>query len=288
MNQKHWTTFIILLLALTLPGLAQADDQKDFNQTVALNPGGRLTLKTYKGSIKLIPWNNARVEIVAKIVPGDDVSYEYAERSVEATRIEVRGSGSSVYIESDYDDVPCQRRTWRSLVFSAGCSKNLPYVHYEIRAPRELDLRVEDYKSDIELKGFEGRLSVKTYKGTVEADTLSGDLRIETYKGYARIDGVRGSLDIETYKGDVRIDSARIEDRSRLQTYKGNITLSLSESQRLDIRVGLGRRADFYSDFPLTMPMRSRGWNNIEGEINGGGPLLSIESYKGEIRLLKR
>ncbi len=273
MNRKHWTTLAILALAFTLPGLAQADDQKDFNQTVALNPGGRLTLKTYKGSIKLTPWNNARVEIVAKIVPGDDVSDEYAERSVEATLVKVRGSGSSVYIESDYQDVPCQKRTWRFLGINTGCSKTLPFVHYEIRAPRELDLRVGDYKSDIELKGFEGRLNVKTYKGTVEAEKLSGDLRIETYKGYARIDGIRGSLDIETYKGDVRIDSARIEDRSRLETYKGNITLSLSESQRLDIRADLGRRADFHSDFPLSMRTRNR--SNIEGEINGGGPLLS-------------
>jgi hypothetical protein len=283
MHHKRFAILAGLLLAVALPAsvLAQGDSKK-FNQTVDLNAGGRLTLKTFKGSIKLTSWDRNQVEVIAHIEPGDDVDDDYAEESVAATRIDISGSGSSVRIKSDYDDVPC-RRSFKFFGINTGCSKTLPFVHYEIRAPRELDLRLEDYKSEITLRDLEGNLEIKTYKGIIEAASLAGDLRLETYKGRAEIDSIRGSLDIETYKGDILIESASVNNRSKMQTYKGTISLTLPASQKLDIRADLGKRADFHSDFALTT--RTFGRGHLEGSINGGGPLLTIESYKGEIRL---
>lgn len=275
-----------LVLALALPAPALADDAKQFSRTVDLKSGGRLTLKTYKGSIRLTPWDREQVKIVARIEPGNDVSRRYAQESVEATRIRVRGSGNSVRIESDYDDVPCKHGFSFLGIINTGCSKTLPYVHYEIRAPRRLTLWLKDYKSEIALRGFDGDLELETYKGTVEAENLSGEFRLDTYKGAARLDGLRGALNIETYKGDVRIRSAEVNGRSRIETYKGTVSLSVPDSQKLTIRADIGRRGDFHSDFALT----TRAWNRkrLEGTINGGGPVLSLETYKGEIRLRRR
>lgn len=272
---------LVVVLALPMAGLAQ-NTVKDFKQTVDLNAGGRLTLKTFKGSIKLTSWDRNQVEIVARIEPGDDVSEGYAEESVAATRIDISGSGSSVRIESDYADVPCTRG-FRFFGINTGCSKTLPFVHYVIRAPRQLDIRVDDHKSEIFLEQFRGAIEVDTHKGFVEAEDLTGALRLRTHKGRARLDGIRGRLDIETHKGEVRIVADEIDGRSRMETHKGTISLTLPASQGLDIRAQLGRRADFHSDFALTSKAFGRG--RIEGSINGGGPLLTIESYKGEIRL---
>lgn len=41
-----------------------------------------------------------------RIEPPQNVSADYAQRAVEATRIEVSGGGQSVRIEPDYSDVP--------------------------------------------------------------------------------------------------------------------------------------------------------------------------------------
>lgn len=275
-----------LILAMALTGVALSAQEKPFNQTLDLKAGGRLSMKTYKGSIEITPWDRPQIEIVARIVPGDDVSDRYAERSVEATRIEVRGSGSSVYIESEYEAVPCRRGRSFLGIFNTGCSKVLPFVHYKIRAPRKLDFRLDDYKSEIVLTELEGRIEIETYKGKLDAGRLTGDIRLDTYKGTARLEEISGSIDIETYKGEVRIDAAQLNERSRIETYKGRVSITLPEAQQLDIRASLGRRADFDSDFPLTLRTWNR--NEVRGEINGGGPLLSIETYKGEIRLRKR
>ncbi len=274
--------FILALATVLLPSalLAQSPQRKEFRRTVALQPGGYLTLETYKGSIRLSPWEQNQVEITAEIEPAEDTSEAYARRSVEATEVDVWGSGRSVTIRSDYDAVPCEERfPW------PGCSKTLPYVHYVIRAPRRLNLRIKDYKSEIDLTELDGRLEVDTYKGTLRAQGLTGDMRLETYKGTVKGVGLRGGLRAETYKGEMRLEAA-LEDRSRLETYKGTIELQLPATQRLSVRGEMSRRADFVSDFE--MAVRALGGERLEGHINGGGPELEIYSRRGTIRLRRR
>lgn len=270
----------VATMLLSSAVLAQSTHRKEFKRTVALEPGGYLTLEAYKGSIRLSSWEQNQVEITAEIEPAEDTSEKYARRSVEATEVDVWGSGRSVTIRSDYDAVPCEERfPWPA------CSKKLPYIRYAIRAPRTLNLRIKDHKSEIDVTDLEGRLELETYKGTLRAQGLTGDVRLETYKGTARGVGLRGRLRAETYKGEMSL-AATLEDRSQLETYKGTIELQLPASQRLSVRGEIGRRADFVSDFEIAM--RARGGDRMEGTINGGGPELEVNSQRGTIRLRRR
>ncbi|MDP7294385.1 MAG: hypothetical protein QGG24_03600 [Vicinamibacterales bacterium] len=45
----------------------------------------------------------------------------------------------------------------------------------------------------------------------------------------------------------------------------------------------MSRRAEFESDFPMTM--QSMDGRDFRGTINGGGPELLIESDRGRVRL---
>ncbi len=249
---------------------------KEFSDSLPMEPGETLSLKTYKGSIHLTSWESNQVEVVATIEAPEHVDSEYAQRTVEATRIEMRRTGSGVSIKSDYKDVPSER-SW------FGSSKTLPYVHYQIRLPRSLKLRLDDYKSDIEAYGLEGDLKIETYKGNVEGRDLAGDLHLETYKGAARLSGVRGGVDVETYKGNVDIEVDALDADSRLNTYKGDITLHLPKSQAATIRADLGKRSGFRSGFDLDRRYRSK--YSFNAQLNGGGPRLLVKTYKGDIRL---
>ncbi|MFQ5631253.1 MAG: hypothetical protein ACE5I1_20975 [bacterium] len=101
------STFLIFAtLVFSTALFANPQDVREFRKTVDLKSGGRLNLDTYKGSVKLEAWDKEQVEIFARIEAGDNVSSRYAEESVEATRVDVYGSGNSVTIRSDYDDVP--------------------------------------------------------------------------------------------------------------------------------------------------------------------------------------
>lgn len=273
----------ILLLALFTPlaGFSQGIYSKDFKRSVDFESGGHLTLETHKGTIRLSSWERNQVEIVARIEADEDVSPKYAERSVEATRVDVWGGARSLTIRSDYRDVPCQEEAW----FFA-CSKELPYIHYEIRAPRSLDFRLKDHKSDIRITGFEGRVQLDTYKGSVQGRDLAGEVRLDTYKGRIDLAGLRGRVQAETYKGDMALEADEINGNCRLETYKGKVLLALPEAQGFFLRADIHRRGDFDSDFGITMRTVSR--QRWEGSINRGGPEIYVRTHKGEIRLRRR
>lgn len=273
LNKALMTGILLLAASAALSG----QSAKEFSNTLALEPGETLSIKTYKGSIHLSSWEKNQVYVTATIEAPEHVSAEYAQATVEATRVEMRRSGSGVHIESDYEDVPSDRSRW------FGTSKTLPYVHYQIRAPRSLRLRLDDYKSDIEVYGLDGDLDINTYKGNLEGRDLAGDIRLETYKGVARISALRGGLDVETYKGNVDLDVDILEADSRFETYKGDITLHLPPSQGASIRADLDKRAAFRSDF--SMDRRYRSKNGFEADLNGGGPRILFKSHKGDIRL---
>lgn len=264
-------------LLLTASMSLSAQTSKDFSETLALAPGEHLSIKTYKGSIHLSSWERSEVSVTAVIEAPENVSAEYGEQIVAATRVEMRRSGSGVSIKSDYDDVPSDRSRW------FGTSKTLPYVHYQIQAPRSLQLKIDDYKSDIEVYGLEGDLDINTYKGNLEGRDLAGDVRLETYKGVARVSALRGGLDVETYKGNVDLDVDYLESDSRFETYKGDITLHLPPSQGASIRADLSKRAGFSSSFDLDRRYQRK--NSFDAELNGGGPRILFKSYKGDIRL---
>ncbi len=283
MNLARQTTASVFLLLATL-GVAFGFQEKEFNQTVPFNSGDTLQLKTYKGSIHLSVWDRAEVSIYAKITPPEGENRDYAARVVEATEVDVRRSGGSLSIESNYDKVPT-RRGWGNGWF--GGSKNLSYVNYDIKAPKNLKLKLDDFKSTIEVYGFSGGFDIETYKGELKGSDLNGRLRLDTYKGRADLTGLSGSLDVVTYKGEVSIQAVRIDDDSRLKTHKGNIVLAIPANQGLEVNTEVGRRASFECDFAgAGQAERASGSKEQRRQvINDGGPRLSVSTYKGDIRL---
>lgn len=277
MRNSKIALFCLLLTLLVIPALAQS---KEFSQTVPFSPGDRLSMDTYKGSIHITPWDRSEVSIFARIEPPENEDAGYAAEVVEATRVEVRRSGGRLTIHSDYSDVPYKHDAWWSR------SRNLSFVHYEIQAPRNLDLRIDDYKSDIEVYDLSGEINLETYKGTIKASNLDGRLRLETYKGRGDLDGLTGRLDVETYKGEIALQAVEINGDSRLETYKGNIRLQVPERQGFELIADLGRRASLKGNLVESVSSRnSRDRAHFRGGINQGGPRLAVSSHKGDIRI---
>jgi hypothetical protein len=52
-------------------------------------------------------------------------------------------------------------------------------VHYDIRAPREIDLDLVIKGADTTLGGFEGRLFLELSDGVLEADDLTGTIVLD-------------------------------------------------------------------------------------------------------------
>ena len=266
-----------------------------FEDTVTLEPGGRLSLDTTRGSVRLTSWDRPMVEIRARIEPprGRGVDADYARRAVDGTTIEVEGCGRSVRIRTDYDGV------LRQGVF--GGWRNVPRVHYEIRAPRQLDVDLDIDRSDTTVQGFEGRLRFDLDRSDLDASDLAGtitiklnlaellvsdltgDLSLDLDRGQRVVlDGISGSLRLDIDRTNVTMRNVRINDDSHVDIDRGDLVIELVETQPLTIAADMSRRGDFSSDLPVTMRQTGR---NFRGTINGGGPELRIEADRSDVRL---
>ncbi len=278
MKKTTWM-FLIAGLAIFLLApqqLTAVNQGREFRKTVEFASGGDLRLGTDKGSVRLTSWDQNLVDIYARIEPPDHVDAEYGQRAVEAARIEVTGDARSLTIRSNFDDVPYKS--------GEGYSRSSPHIHYEIRAPRNLNLDLGADRCKVEVQGLAGRIRIDTDRTPVTASDVSGDIHIRMDRGKATITRFQGKLDLDTDRTDSELQAVRIDGDSRLNIGRGECEMRIPDSQGLTLNARLGRREHLYNDFGLTV--NSLGdRNNIQGAINGGGPRLTIEGDRGVIRL---
>jgi hypothetical protein len=278
MRKTMWLFLIVSTAIFVIAPLkfAAGIQSREFRKTVEFAPGSDLRFNTDKGSVRMTSWDQGRVEIYARIEPPEDVDADYGRRAVEGARIEVSGDARSLTIRSNFDDVPYKD--------GEGRSRSLPNIHYEIRAPRSLNLDLGADRCKVEVQGFAGRIRIDTDRTPVAANDLSGEIQIRMDRGRATVTRFQGRLDLQTDRTDSQLQAVRIEGESRLNVGRGECELKIHDSQGLTLNSRLGRRESFYNDFGLTVnSINDR--NNIEGVINGGGPRLTLEGDRSVIRL---
>ena len=270
-----------------------AAQERTFEHTMELQAGSRLALEADRGSVRLTSWDRAEAEIVARIEPPGDVDADYARQAVEGTSIEVRGNRRSVRIRTDYGGVPR-----RAGLFGG---RRTPRVHYEIRAPRQLDLDLEIDRAPTTLEGFEGRLlldldrsdldvrdlagtvTLELDRGTLQAAGLAGSIAIDLDRaGEVLLDGLRGDLQLDADRTSVMLRDLAIENDSAVETDRGDLDIALAADGAVTIDAATTRRSGFSSDVPGTF--ESQG-GDFRGDVNGGGPVLRIEADRGAVRV---
>lgn len=273
----RWTVFTAALLA-GWPATAQT---REFTRTVELDAGGTLRVEGNKGSMRITSWDRSEVDIRARIEAPDDAPSDYAQQAVDAATVDVTGSRSSVSVMSNYENVPALHGWGR------WGDRRVPSIHYEIRAPRRLQLQIDSDRGPATIQGFEGSFDIVMDRGELDLRDVSGELRLEIDRGEtSRLSGVRGSIQIEADRTNLEIDAVTLDHDSRLEIDRGDVELSVPPTQRLTVRTDITRRGDFRSDLPIewtsSNPKRS------QGRINGGGPELFVESDRANIELRRR
>jgi len=246
---------IILIGATLLFATTVAATEKRVHKSLALSPTGSLSIDTHNGSISVTTWNQATVDVQARIEPGDFAS----DDDVNRTDVRVTGSEGSVRVESDYSDVPTH-----FVLF--GMTRNLPLVHYTISMPAS------------------ARLDIDTHNSRVRVSGLRNDVRINSHNGDIEIDDLDGAATIETHNGDVRIGYSRFAKSSRVETHNGGIDIGIPAQSRFHVNA-TGHHLGMNSEFPMIVSsMRS---SRYVGDVNGGGPELRISTHNGSLKLRK-
>jgi hypothetical protein len=269
--------FVTTLAASVAPSAAQS---RTFDKTVTLKPGGSLSLKATKGSVRLTAWAKPQVRIHALIEASGRTDASYAREAVEATKVDVSGEGDSVRIRSNYDDVPHRSGSWW------GDSQEIPEIHYEISAPARIDLTLDIDRSNSDMSGFDGRVTIESDRSELRLTDVSGELRVNIDRGgRSRFENVTGSFELDGDRTDVDIAVSKLTDRGRLELDRGVARIRVAERQSLTLRTDIERRGSFETELPLEV--RGGSSRSPEGTINGGGPTLTVIAHRARVELRK-
>lgn len=156
----------------------------------------------------------------------------------------------------------------------------------------------------IHFDGASTRVDLKTSGGSIRIGHVDGEVRAETSGGGISIEHAGGPVFARTSGGAIRVDE--VHGAVEARTSGGSITVGIAEQPRADsslrtsgggvtvfmlpsIAVNLDASASggkVRSELPVMMRVEgSVSERRINGEINGGGPKLSVRASGGSVNL---
>lgn len=244
-----------LLLSCLLFGsvaTATAADRR-VHQVVDLAATGRLAINTHNGTVFVTTWNQPRVEIDARIEPG-----EFSDSGdVDKVEIKISGSRDNVRIETNYDALDWTR-SWFSV------TRTLPLVHYRISMPATASLDVDDHNAEVRIS------------------ELKGDLRVHAHNGRVDINGHSGGASVDVHNASVRVAFRDFVKAADIHTHNGSVDVLLPATARFHLDAD-GHHLGLDSEFPLSVRRSDR--DNYIADVNGGGAELRVSTHNGSLRL---
>ncbi len=269
-------------------------------KTFQISSGKTLRINTRPGDVMVTPWEKNEVYIK---VFGNDKAREKME-------FEFNGNSDEVVVTGKYEN---KFLNWGN----SGIK-----LRYEIKTPSNFDVEVSTSGGDVRVGGIKGSITLKTSGGDVDiketrgsliistsggditlenpegktkASTSGGDIKGVNYKGDLKVstsggdislNGGNGSISAKTSGGDIKLDYSGNNEGIELATSGGDIDIYVPSDFKASIKLS-SSGGDVDSDFK-TENQTSRKKRKLEGDINGGGPLLTAKTSGGEINLRKK
>jgi hypothetical protein len=244
-------------------------------------PGGERSLEvdTVWGSIDVTTHEGDTVDVVVDrtVRARTDEGREAAERDVQ---LAVTDHAAALRL---YVDGPFRRRDRDWEWDRRGRPDYEVRYDFKVRVPRRVAVRLRTVNhGDISVRGIEGRFEVRNVNGRIDLLEVAGS-------GTAR-----------TVNGDVRAEfRGSPQDAVQLVTLNGDVVARFGSALSADVWIKTAH-GDAYTDYdyailPARQPeMEQRGSKRIWRissktgiRIGGGGPSLDMESFNGDIRILR-
>lgn len=279
--------------------------REDFQYSYDLRPGGRVSVETFNGSVEVLSWEKDAVQITG-------TKYASREEDLANIRIDVKADDSSVQVRAIRPEL---RRGNMGVKFFIRVPQR---VHLDLIRSSNGPIRVEDVEGHshletsngaIRLRKIAGRLDARTSNGTIEGGDVEGTAILRTSNGAIRMDRIRGGVQATTSNGPIHIAMMAPPAGERLEftSSNGSIELGFDELPRNEVRASTSnssvtlrippttraqiRASTSNSSITSELDVDTHGVTNknrLEGEINGGGPLIQVTTSNGAIRLLRQ
>ncbi len=275
MKHQWMPAFTMLLIAL--PALAS---EATFDRTLSVTGPVDLTISNGAGNIHLTRGPDNQVHIFGHIRSEWGASEERvrqiaANPPIEQTGNIIRVGTQHMDLHNISIDLEIQAPASAHLDASTGAG-NMNDDGVGKNA------KLSTGSGDIRAEGLQGGFTVETGSGSLVVEqTGEGDVKAETGSGNIDLRGLRGGLRAGTGSGDIRV-SGSPTTTWRLQTGSGSIDFTPGNTGFiLDASTGSG---SIHSEREMvTQGTVSR--HHVTGKINGGGPMVRMETGSGSIRI---
>jgi len=159
-------------------------------------------------------------------------------------------------------------------------------------------MKLQTGAGSIHVNKCHGQIMATTGGGAIELNEVTGLVKVETAGGSIRLGPMSGGVQAETGSGPIVADLAARRGAftaSRLETTAGDIIVYIPDDLGVTIQaaVEMAHGLGISSDFPLKITPRSNTqWGprdaHAEGQVNGGGPLLTVHTSTGTIAFRRR
>jgi DUF4097 and DUF4098 domain-containing protein YvlB len=296
----------VFLLSLTSCIVGVGDWQrfnKDFHYSYPLQPGGRLTVETFNGSVDISGWDQDTVDI-------SGTKYGPSQEDADELKVNVDASADSVAVRVPRPSLRRNNQGAR-LVIKVPRGARLERITTSNGSIRTQDgsgpAKLRTDNSSIRVMDLRGDLEAETSNSSIELDGVDGNARVHTSNGHIRAERLGGLLDASTSNSSVHADITRTDRPVRLDTSNGAVELALPPRFASDVHVdtnngaitvrvpeGVNARLSARtsnSSISTELELRTRGEvgkNRLEGILGDGGPLIDLNTSNGSIHLLRR
>jgi DUF4097 and DUF4098 domain-containing protein YvlB len=156
-------------------------------------------------------------------------------------------------------------------------------------------IRVTDCEGPIKIDTSGGGIEVTGGSGTLNGDTSGGSITVKNFKGPASVDTSGGGITIENVAGKIKGDTSGgsihavllspVPGDVSLETSGGGITVKVPADAafNLDAEASGG---GVHCDLPITVQGK-REHGELKGTVNGGGPVVHLETSGGGVHVEK-
>ncbi len=293
---KKSGTVLAAALALVFAVPASADVRDTITKTFQVEAGGKLTIESDIGSIKVgsAEGDSVRIEVVREAETSSD---KKAKDIFNDFVVDFEQRGKDVFVKADY----------RHDGFGGFWDRvfNRLRVEFIVTVPRVYDTDLRTSGGSISVDNVQGETRSKTSGGSLHFDLIAGNIWGRTSGGSIRIENAGGEVDAHTSGGSITVEevlgaikadtsggsvTATITQQPQsdcsLTTSGGGITVYLAEEIAADLNArSSGGRVT--TEFPVTVQGEVRK-NEIQAKLNGGGPELYLRTSGGSVHIKKK
>jgi len=156
-------------------------------------------------------------------------------------------------------------------------------------------IHVTDCEGTIKIDTSGGGIEVTGGAGTLNGDTSGGSITVRNFKGPAAVDTSGGGITIENVAGKVKGDTSGgsihavllspVPGDVSLSTSGGGVTVNVPADAAFNLDAE-ATGGGVSCDLPVTVQGK-RDHDQLNGTVNGGGPVLHLETSGGGVHIEK-